>query len=126
MTDDEFLSRFEACTLDPFHHRDHVRVAFLYLRRYPAPEAIARFSTALRNFAASKGKPTLYHETVTWAYLFLIRERMFKSQTRTWDEFAATNGDLLSWKENILKRYYRDETLASDDAKSVFLFPDKL
>ena len=126
MTDDEFLSRFEQCTLDPFRHADHVRAAFLYLGRYPALEAIARFTAALRRFAASKGKPGLYHETVTWAYLLLIRERMSEGTgPRSWREFADANPDLLNWKENILKKYYRDETLASQRARSVFLLPDK-
>lgn len=127
MTDHEFLARFEEGTLDPFHHRDHVRVAFLYLRRYPALEAIQRFSTALRNFAAAKGKPGLYHETITWAYLFLIRERMLQRENgKCWDEFAARNPDLLNWEENILRKYYREETLASDLARSVFLLPDNV
>jgi len=127
MTDHEFLARFEACTLDPFHHQDHVRAAFLYLRRYSALEAIERFSAGLRNFAAAKGKPGLYHETVTWAYLFLIRERMLQREAgQSWDEFAARNPDLLNWKESILRKYYCEETLASDLARSVFLLPDKL
>jgi hypothetical protein len=28
--------------------------------------------------------------------------------------------------DHVLKKYYRDETLKSDLAKSTFLFPDKL
>src|SRR5690349_22735558 len=76
LSEDEFVARFEDATLpnESFHHRDHVRMAFLYLRRYPALEAIQRFSVALTRFAAAKGKPGLYNETVTWAFLFLIRE----------------------------------------------------
>ncbi len=125
MNDEEFVARFAAGTLEPFHHADHVRAAFLYLRRFPAPEAIGRFSADLARFAASKGKPELYHETITWAYLILIRERMARSvATPTWDEFAAANGDLLDWRASILKRYYRAETLESRLAKSVFVFPD--
>ncbi|HUX68844.1 MAG TPA: hypothetical protein VMV31_15265 [Terriglobales bacterium] len=77
LADDEFLARFEAGNLDgaAFHHRDHVRMAFLYLSRYPVWEAIPRFCAALRRFAAAQGKPTLYHETITWAFLLLIHER---------------------------------------------------
>jgi hypothetical protein len=36
------------------------------------------------------------------------------------------NTDLLCWDDNILEKYYRPETLASELAKRVFLFPDKL
>ena len=129
MTDDEFMADFEAGTLagECFHHRDHCRMAFLYLSRYPALEAIQRYSSSLARFAAAKGKPSLYHETVTWAFLLLIRERMARAgRPETWGEFAAKNADLMSWQDNILRKYYRDETLASELAKTTFLFPDKL
>ena len=128
MTDDEFLASFESCSLDnrAFHHADHVRMAFLYLRRYPALEALQRFSIALAAFATANGKPQLYHETITWAFLLLIRERLARAASeQTWAEFAAQNGDLLDWKDNILKKYYRGETLSSDLARTTFLFPDK-
>jgi hypothetical protein len=128
MTDEEFLA-FEDCTLsnESFHHRDHVRMAFFYLSRYPALEAIQRFSASLARFAAAKGKPGLYNETITWAFLFLIRERMARAERKQeWSEFAASNADLMNWEESILKKYYRDETLASDLARSTFLFPDRI
>jgi hypothetical protein len=128
MTDDEFIASFENCGLasESFHHSDHVRMAFLYLRRYPALEALQRFSTSLARFAAANGKPKLYHETITWAFLLLIRERLARTGfQQTWPEFAASNGDLLNWKNNVLKKYYHRETLSSDLARTTFLFPDK-
>ena len=128
MNDDEFIASFEDCTLsnESFHHSDHVKMGFLYLSRYPALEALRRFSTALARFATANGKPRLYSETVTWAFLFLIRERMARAEgPQTWREFAANNSDLLTWKNNILKKYYRDETLSSELARTTFLFPDK-
>jgi hypothetical protein len=128
MSDDDFLASFENCTLagTSFHHEDHVRMAFLYLSRYPALEAMQRFSISLGQFAAANGKPERYNETITWALLLLIRERMVRAGGRLdWAEFAAGNADLLSWENNILKKYYRDETLSSNLAKTCFLFPDK-
>jgi hypothetical protein len=129
MTDEEFIAKFEDCSLgsESFHHSDHVRVAFLYLCNYPALEALQRFSTSLVRFATTHGKPGLYHETITWAFMLLIRERIARTgHQQTWTEFVACNRDLLSWKENILKKYYRDETLHSDLARNTFLFPDKI
>jgi len=128
MTDDELLASFEAARLPAaeFHHRDHVHVAFLYLCRHSALEAIERFSSALKRFAIANGKPNLYNETVTWAFVLLIRERMARAKgTMTWPQFEEANADLLTWRDNILKKYYREETLASDLAKNTFLFPDK-
>jgi len=127
MTDEELMEQFEDGTLpnECFHHREHVRVAFLYLTRYPVLEALQVFSKTLRRFAEARGKPQLYHETITWTYVFLIRERMAKSgKNQSWDEFAGSNPDLLLWKDGILTRYYRAETLTSDLARAVFVLPD--
>lgn len=109
-----------------FHHADHVRVAFAYIAQYPFLEAVARFSAALKRFAAAQGKPQLYHETITWAYLILIRERCARAgRAQTWEEFAERNPDLLIWKGGVLKTLYRQETLDSDLARQTFVLPDR-
>jgi hypothetical protein len=129
MNDCEFLTAFEDGSLaeDRFHHRDHVRAAWLLLRDIPPAAALDRFASALRRFAAAKGKTGLYHETITWAYLLLINERMERGgRARQWDEFAAENPDLLTWRPSVLDGYYRPETLGSDLARRVFVLPDRL
>ena len=89
-------------------------------------EALERFSISLARFATANGKPGRYNETITWAFLLLIRERMARAGCQlTWPEFANRNADLLNWEDNVLKKYYRNETLSSDLAKSTFLLPDK-
>jgi hypothetical protein len=127
MTDKELIDHFEDGTLpdECFHHREHVRIAFLYLTKYPVLEVLQVFSRTLRKFAEARGKPHFYHETITWAYVFLIQERVARAGTnQTWEDFACSNPDLLLWKEGILTRYYRAETLMSDMARAVFVLPD--
>lgn len=129
MTSDEFVTAFENGTLplEKFRHADHVRMAFLYLGRYPLLEAIRRFSASLVSFATAHGKTNLYNETITWAYLLLIQERLARAaRHQTWDEFAAANPDLLNWSDNVLKKYYREETLKPDLARATFVFPDRM
>lgn len=129
MNDEEFIERFESCTLPVagFHHPDHVRVVWLYLRRYSVLQALNRFSEGLKRFATANGKPNLYHETITWAYVFLINERMVRSGSEQgWAEFVDSNPDLFDWKNNILKSYYHEKTLRSEIARRVFVFPDKV
>jgi len=128
MNDEEFIAGFEACTLpaEGFHHEQHVRVVWLYLRRYPVLETIMKFSESLKRFATANGKPNLYHETITWAYVFLIHERIKRNgQEQNWQEFVETNADLFDWKDNILKSYYHEETIRSDFARRTFVFPDR-
>jgi hypothetical protein len=129
VSDDEFIAAFEDCTLplESFRHADHVRMAFLYLDRYPLLEAIRQFSASLVRFATAYGKTNLYNETITWAYLLIIRERLVRAgHPLTWAEFAACNADLLDWNDSVLKKYYRDETLTSGFAKTTFVFPDRI
>ena len=127
MTDQELIEQFENGTLpnEGFHHREHVRTAFLYLTKYPVLEALQIFSRTLRRFAEARGRPQLYHQTITWAYIFLIQERMARAGSKqSWEEFARDNPDLLMWKDGILTRFYRSETLTSELARTVFLLPD--
>lgn len=127
MNDSEFVAAFEACAIarSDFHHSDHVRLAWIYLREHPLIEAIQRFTTSLQRFAAHHGVPALYHETITWAYLLLIHERMQRTGAPAdWSSFCTANTDLFTSRPSILERYYAPETLHSDTARRTFVMPD--
>lgn len=125
MNDLEFVDAFERCDVQNFHHRDHVRLAWIYLRDQPPLDALARFTTSLKRFATAKGSPRLYHETITWAYLLLIHERMDRTPSEDFETFAAANADLITWKPSILDHYYDRETLDSELARRMFLMPSR-
>ncbi len=128
MLDEDLIRAFEAgqAPAEGFHHAQHVRVAWNYLRVHPLPEALGRFSAALRTFAVAQGAPDLYHETITIAYVLLINERLEQTgRDTTWDVFAACHPDLLLWRPSVLDRYYHPETLSSARARRVFVMPDR-
>jgi len=120
MTDAEFLVSLESGTLpeSELDHAGHVRAAWLYLRQGSFPEALARMSGTLRNYAAAHAKPDRYHETVTVAYLALINERLLL-RGGGWRGFLEQNHELL--ERRLLTHYYRPETLASPAARRVFI-----
>ncbi len=129
MTDDELMRAFEAGSVPDggFHHEQHVRVAWNYLKAHPLPEALARFCAALKGFALAQGAPALYHETITVSFVLLINERLAHDEAQApWETFAAANADLLSWKPSVLDRYYTKDTLDSARARRVFVMPDRL
>lgn len=128
LDDAVFLAAFRDGSLstDAFHHRDHVRMAWLYVRAHGATDAAARFTDDLRRFATAKGVPGLYHATITGAYIALIAERDAAMPDATWDAFAAAHPELLTWKPGILDRYYSAERLWSAAARAQFLMPDQL
>ena len=125
---DELVRCFEAGEVPEggFHHEQHVQVVWHYLCRMALPPALERFSTALKRFALARGKPELYHETITVAFVLLINERIDRASPADWPAFAARNADLLQWKPSILERYYAAETLSSARARATFVMPDRL
>jgi hypothetical protein len=124
-TDEALLDGFEHASLPGLAHRDHVRLAWLYLRREPLWVALPRFCADLKRFAAQAGAPQRYHETITWAYFLLVHERReARPPEEPWDTFAIANDDLLRWNPSVLDRYYQKETLASERARRTFILPD--
>src|SRR5687768_7471972 len=125
--DEALLAAFEAGTIPPaeFHHRDHVRVAWSLVRSCPPVEALTRLSLGLRRLAHAAGKPERYHETITWAFLALVAERL-GAPNEGWSEFESRNADLLVWSPSILERYYSPERLGSEKARRWFVLPDRL
>jgi hypothetical protein len=89
--DPAFVAAFRDTTLptSAFHHRDHVRMAWLYVREHGPMDAAPRFATDLQAFARATGVPGLYHATITGAYIALIVERQHDTPAETWDAFAA-------------------------------------
>lgn len=141
MTHEQFVSAFESGTLPPeqFPHRAHVRLAWIYLRRYPLADAAARFTSGIRAFATRAGKPEKYHETITWAYLLLIQDRLAREKAARqaagdsscaapapdFDSFAEANADILLNGRALLERWYHPSTLDSPLARLTFVWPDR-
>ena len=77
MDDETFLKRFEAAAIprEDWRHRDHIRAAYLYLRRHPLDEATDRIRANIQKLNAAHQTPeTLergYHETITQAWMRL-------------------------------------------------------
>ena len=124
MTDAEFVRAFEDCTLEPFHHRDHIRLAWIYLGIYGAPLAAVRISESIRAFAAHHGKSEKYHETMTQAWMHLVRHAIRLSPSGAdFDEMIGRFPDLLD--KNRLAEFYSEAALNTPAARSGFVPPDR-
>lgn len=108
----------------PFRHADHVEAAWRLARSPGGLAGLARLVDTLRDMAERHGMPDRYHETLTWGWYFLIRERMARGGTdASWESFAAANPDLMDG--TALGERYRPETLRSERARRVFVLPDR-
>jgi hypothetical protein len=121
MSDEEFVRAFESCELSPdaFHHRDHIRLAAIYVSRHGTAEATERFKASLRRFAANIGKSDKYHETITVAWIQLVAHAMTTKPGGAPSDFA----ELLD--KNYIGRFYSPVLLATAAARTDFVEPDR-
>ena len=132
MDDRTFLEQFEDCTLpfDQWTHRAHVKVAYLYLRRFSLEEAIRKMRQGIQRYNAAndvpEGPDTGYNEMTTQAFLRIIYAVISEYEsvfpTKTADEFCDTHPQLLS--KHILRFYYSPDQRMHPDAKTTFVEPD--
>jgi hypothetical protein len=139
MTDVELTRALERCEIpnDGFHHASHLRVAWVYLDECRSvDEACCRMAATLHRFAASVGKPEKYHETMTvfWVRaLAAARRSSANSGGRRLEGPGANENtfpDVLNYHPELLDKdlllaYYSPERLASDEARSSWVEPDR-
>jgi hypothetical protein len=129
LDDAALVAAFDAAAIAPsaFRHREHVRVGFALLARDgDLARAALAFRAMLRRFAAAIGAEGKYHETLTWAYLVLIADRMHGRSYRSSFELLADHPDLLDHRGGALGRSYDVDALtASPRARAVFVLPER-
>jgi hypothetical protein len=121
LSDEQFLSAIASAELRPsqFRHADHLRLAWLQVRRAPSLEqAEYLVASAIRGFALKHGVLRLYHATITLAWVRLIA----KHDEGSFAEFLRDN----EWRLNreLLHRFWTPELLASDAARKSWVPPD--
>ena len=125
LTDSQLAAELECGTLDPalFTHEAHLRVAFHFLRHAAWLDAVLRMRGALQSYALKLGKPQLYHETITLAFMALIAERMAEQpQYPSAAAFLDANPDLRG--KQALLAHYSAGRLASQRARDQFVLGD--
>lgn len=128
MTDDEFLAAFEARTIEDFHHRDHIKLAYLYLRRHPLDEATAKVRAGLQALAKAWDAPVDdlergYHETMTQAWVQLVHLTLSDcGAAECADAFCDRHPALMD--KTHLQLFYSRARLISWEAKRAFVEPD--
>jgi hypothetical protein len=127
MSDVEFLASFENLEIPgtQFRHRDHIRLAWIYLHESSFADGAARFCDKFGAFVRHIGAESKYHETITWFYLVIVFQRIrAEPAASNWEAFANANEDLLDNSMCVLRIRYRRETLFSPIARKVFILPD--
>jgi hypothetical protein len=124
MTNDEFLAAFETCTFTrpEWTHEAHVRMAWIYLSRFPFETALDNVRQGIQKLNGTLGSPDGYHETITVAFVRVIADRIRAGED--YPVFCERNPDLLDRTLTALLRYYTREKLWSAEARREFIEPD--
>lgn len=125
LPDEQFVQAVESCGLpnESFHHRDHVRLAWIYLRSMPELLARERMASSLRRFAAHNGRPEQYHHTRTMAWMRLVSAAIeAKPAIDSFEEFVGTYPHLLN-QQTLLQHYSKDR-LESQASRTGWVVPD--
>lgn len=129
LTDAELLARFEDGTLpaERWHHAEHIRIAYLYLRRHGFPAALDRLRAGLRALNAAQHVPESlergYHETLTRGWLQLIRVILAEyGPAESSLAFLEAHPELS--QRQALRLFYSRDRLVSWRAKAEFVEPD--
>jgi len=129
MDDETLLQRFEQCQIAPddWGHREHIKVAYLYLRSMPLDAAIDRMRLGLKALQAAFQVPDAidrgYHETMTQVWMRLVDFTIKQfGPAPCADMFYQSHPQL--WQSKVLRFFYSADQLLSAEAKAAFLPPD--
>ena len=124
-SDEDFLRAFENLSfpVDQFHHREHLRVAWLYLKSCDATRATERLSAAIRRFANLDGATERYHHTLTLFWVRLIAVALVETpEGCAFEEFLAAHPEL--GDKSLPAKYYSPRLLAAPAARQGWVEPD--
>jgi hypothetical protein len=125
LSDSDFIAAFEQRILDPFPHRFHLRVAWIHINTLGVDGAIARLSVEIKALAAARGQGTLYHDSVTRAWVYIVAHAAADlGPASTFQSMLRGHPELLD--KRLLLKHYRPDTLASPQARAGWVAPDLL
>jgi len=126
ISNDKFLEYFENQTLPPdlFDHWGHLRLAWLYLRKYPLQIAIDKVTTGIKVYANSLGATNKFQHTLTEAIVRIMAIRMKKKDADTLEAYLADNQDLVEDISAVVATHYSYDLLNSERARTEFVSPD--
>jgi hypothetical protein len=105
-----------------FHHAEHLRLAWLYVRENGPTRAASRMGETIRRFAEFHGSAEKFHFTLTHAWVRLVAAARAASPELTIEELLSAYPELLD--QRLPYSYYSDEVLDAADARAQWVEPD--
>ncbi len=127
LSDNDFLRAFFSAELSnvDFHHRDHLRLPWLMVRRHGPTDAEAAVTAGIQHFAAVHGHAARYHDTMTRFWVRLVAHAVAKRpEIQDFEAFLAAYPMLLD--PTLPFKHWRREAMFTPDARAEWSEPDLL
>jgi len=105
-----------------FGHREHLELAWTYVRRYPIDEATEVMAAAIRHVARLHAAEDKYHQTITRAWVHFVAVHAQRWGADSFEEFLSRNPELLDGK--LIEHFYSRELILSEPARVGWVSPD--
>ena len=109
LTDDEFEEKFTNCNLPAVHftHEAHLRISYIYIKKYGIKKAIATLCKQLANFDKKNGDGTKFNTRITIASAKVLQQFMEKTKAPNFlgmlNEFPLLRSNFC----DLLKAHYK-------------------
>ncbi len=122
--DEQFLVAFEEGQIanHNFHHRDHLRLAWIQIRRLGLERASESVAMAIRQFATHHGNADRYHDTMTRFWVRVVGMGINRHPTLPFDDLLTAEPHLLD--KNLPFLHWSRERMRSDEARRRWVEPD--
>jgi hypothetical protein len=122
--DQQFVAAFEAGRIanQDFHHRDHLRLAWVQIRRLGVERASDAVALGIRRFAAHHGHADRYHDTMTRFWLRAVAIGIRHHPQLTFEGLLTVEPHLLG--KNLPFSHWSRERMGSDEARRQWVEPD--
>jgi len=128
LSDNEFLSQFQECSLPPslFTHEAHLRLAWLLIHQYGLEEAEERIQKLLKAYVNALGAQDKYNTTLTVAALKAVNHFISRDKFKHFQTFLSAYPRLKTDFKGLMAAHYGFDIYNSPKAKRSFLEPDLL
>ena len=105
--DEQFESLFSNCSLNPalFNHTAHIRLAFIYIKKYGLEEAIEKVSAQIQQFDRTHGDGTKFDPQLTEDSVRVVHAYMQESKIEHFQSFLLRYPMFLVSFKSLLEEF---------------------
>ena len=122
--DDAFVNAFSTGQIPNwgFHHRDHLRLAWVQIQRLGLDLASTFVTESIRHFAAHHGAADRYNETMTRFWMRVVAMAIRLHPALPFEDLLAAEPHLLD--KTLVFRHWSRERIGAADTRARWVEPD--